>query len=394
MIKKIGILLVLLLPFQVQAAMTGDIKLNCDKTTIPPGGILTCKLTTTVQGDYLTSFEGHLTTSENMTIISVTPSSIWSDPADDNFTYMEYYLTGDSQQGTINVATITIQASSNITTGANEYVKVSETVLYGETNYKGITIANTQQNIRLAATGNNLSSLSIANGTLTPSFQNDITSYSTAIDASTTTIQATTTDPNATISGNVGEVNLNYGLNTFSIYVKSEAGITKNYTLLITRPDTRSTNNSLATLTINKESIDIKENVYDYLYQVEEDIEEITIETTLQDSKTNFIDGYGPRTISLEKGKNTVEIKTKAENGEERTYVIVITRGTDITDENNTNQNPGTSNQDSSKTDTLTNPKTGTSFIYIVVLIVILAIILGVIGYRMYQKGEGERNEK
>ncbi len=392
MMKKITILLLLLFPFQVNAAMSGNIEINCDKTKVTPGKDVTCNISINVQGDSIIGFDGKLVTSSNLKVVEVTRLSDWQ--GDANSTHMQYYK--DAQEGKVDIAKVTLQAS-NTTTGSDEYLKVSEIICYGLNDLNEVRVADAQANIRLTATGNNLSSLSVSGGTLTPTFQSDIINYSTSVNANKTTIQATTNNTNASISGDTGEVNLNYGLNTFKINVRSESGTTKTYTLLITRPDTRSTNNNLNTLVINGKKIEIKEEVLDYLYQVGEEVEEIKIETILKDQKASFVDGYGPRTVSLAKGKNIIEIRTKAENGGEKSYVLVVTRGTNIPEDNNPNTqgtNTTQNNKNQSKKDKLDNPKTGSTSLYIVIIIIVLASILGIVGFRWYQKKQKMEGKK
>ena len=50
----------------------------------------------------------------------------------------------------------------------------------------------------------------------------------------------------------------------------------------------------------------------------------ITIKAVLNDSKASFIKGYGPRDVNLIIGNNKILIKTKSENGEEKTITLNI----------------------------------------------------------------------
>lgn len=82
---------------------------------------------------------------------------------------------------------------------------------------------------------NNLKSLSISNGELTPAFNKNTTTYSVELPNGTTktTIKGTVSDSSASVSG-LGSKTLKEGLNQFKIVVTAENGSTKTYTLNIT----------------------------------------------------------------------------------------------------------------------------------------------------------------
>lgn len=59
-------------------------------------------------------------------------------------------------------------------------------------------------------------------------------------------------------------------------------------------------------------------------YSATTDASSITINASLKDSRASFVNGYGPRTVNLNYGKNKIEIKTKG--SAISTYTINITR--------------------------------------------------------------------
>ncbi len=83
---------------------------------------------------------------------------------------------------------------------------------------------------------NNLKSLKVSSGTMSPSFKSTTTSYSASVPstASSATISASAADSDATVSG-TGKVNLATGTNTKTVTVRAENGAKKTYTLRITR---------------------------------------------------------------------------------------------------------------------------------------------------------------
>ena len=84
------------------------------------------------------------------------------------------------------------------------------------------------------STNNNLASLSVSDGTLSPEFDAGTTSYTVdVLDIETITIDASVVDSKASVSG-TGEQTLELGENTFAIVVKAENQSTKTYTLDVT----------------------------------------------------------------------------------------------------------------------------------------------------------------
>lgn len=129
-----------------------------------------------------------------------------------------------------------------------------------------------------------------------------------------------------TITGNVGTVKLNYGVNTLKINVKSEKGTTKTYILYVTKPDSRSANNYLSSLSLSSGKISFNKNTLTYNVNVDSNVTSVTIAAKLDDNKASFVSGYGPRTISLSNGNNKALLKIKNERNEIRTYTLNINR--------------------------------------------------------------------
>lgn len=196
-----------------------------------------------------------------------------------------------------------------------------------------VTISGGSLTINIVSDVNTLSSLKIE-GTSVNNFNSNTTTYSKTVSATTTSvnIEASKTDEKSTITGDVGTKTLNYGLNTFKITVTSESGVAKTYTLNITREDNRSKINTLKTLSLSVGTINFNSNTKTYNVIVKEEVEKVTITSTLTDSKSKYVSGYGNREVTLNKGLNQVLIKVQAENGSINTYTLNITRGEVITE--------------------------------------------------------------
>jgi len=90
--------------------------------------------------------------------------------------------------------------------------------------------------------------------------------------------------------------------------------------------DTRSTVNTLKTLTISDIKFTFKSDVKAYVLSVPYKTESVTIKSTLTDSKSSYVENYGNRTVKLNEGENEVLVKVKAENGNIGTYTLKISR--------------------------------------------------------------------
>lgn len=92
---------------------------------------------------------------------------------------------------------------------------------------------------RPTSTGNNnnlLNSITVKNQTISPAFNMYTNSYTLKVgkDVSSVNISAVANNSSATISG-TGNVSLNYGTNTINIVCTATSGVTRTYTLKITR---------------------------------------------------------------------------------------------------------------------------------------------------------------
>ncbi|MCX7571876.1 cadherin-like beta sandwich domain-containing protein [Tumebacillus sp. DT12] len=123
--------------------------------------------------------------------------------------------------------------------GANP-IQVTVTAENGSTKTYTVTVT------RAASSNNNLSNVTISQGTLTPVFSSETTDYTADVTASVNSLELTPTvaDGTATVkvngkavtSGNAIKVVLKPGSNTITVLVTAENGSTKTYTLVVTRP--------------------------------------------------------------------------------------------------------------------------------------------------------------
>lgn len=176
-----------------------------------------------------------------------------------------------------------------------------------------------------------LTGLSVAGATISPAFASATTTYKTTVSGNTSSVKinAIAASGSSFVSGYGSRtVNLSYGQNKFLIKVNNSAGVTKTYTVYITREDNRSTVNTLSSLTVDNGELSpaFNANTLSYSVNVDNNIESLKIAANLTDSKSKFVDGFGPRTVTLSPGMNSVMLKVQSESGKLNVYTLNIMR--------------------------------------------------------------------
>lgn len=172
--------------------------------------------------------------------------------------------------------------------------------------------------------------------------------YSATVDNSVkkVTINAKASDNKTTLTG-TGTFNLSVGNNTFVITAVSESGISTSYTIVITRNskgfgadkdndkdkdkdkelDIKGDNNYLKSLEITGANFKFDRDNLNYFVTVPftQELLEVNYETESPNATVNIVfEG------NLVVGSNTVFIEVTAENGEKRTYQVIITRNDEV----------------------------------------------------------------
>ena len=89
----------------------------------------------------------------------------------------------------------------------------------------------------------------------------------------------------------------------------------------------KSTDNTLKDLKVNGNTVvNFSPSTYSYSMQVEQETTTANIEATTNSTTATFVEKYGPRSIGLDYGENKIEVKVLSASGEEKTYLIQITR--------------------------------------------------------------------
>ncbi|RJS60688.1 InlB B-repeat-containing protein [Bacillus sp. PK3_68] len=188
-----------------------------------------------------------------------------------------------------------------------------------------------------------LSNILVSNGTLSPVFSSGTTNYTVNVANSLTSINimptvahskaAITINGSNATSGNAKNIPLHVGENTITVIVTAEDGIsTKTYSVTVTRA--ASSNNDLSNLTVSKGELspNFASSITSYTVTVENNVNSIDLTSTTADSTAtltvngNHTDNSSPVSIPLNVGANTATIIVTAQNGETKTYQIIITR--------------------------------------------------------------------
>lgn len=233
--------------------------------------------------------------------------------------------------GSFGFATLTFRATGNFAIGQSTTITLTNVT--GSDGTHDVSGTSSSVTVTVAvpkSSNNNLSSLTV-NNSLVSGFNSLNKAYSLTVNnnISSISIGATAADSKSSISG-IGSYALNVYNNTFYITVTAENGSRSVYTLTVLRKDSNglsaplSTNNLLGTLSIEGYDIGFDPNKLDYLLSVENNISSVKITANAQDGKSKVeIEGS---VNDLQIGDNTIKVIVTAENGDKKTYKIVIKR--------------------------------------------------------------------
>lgn len=303
------------MPFGVDAASV-SVSLECPSAA-KVGSEISCKVNVT-SDVMVNGLSGNYTLS-GLSYVGFAPQNGFTTYSASSSGFAVGNNSGKSGTFTIGVITLKVNAAGSIQV---------RNLDASDTSFNSYDGGTKSASVRLLSTNDSLGSLSLSNGTLSPSFAADTFSYTATIDAASVTINATKGDSYQTISG-TGVKSLNYGTNTFKVVATSEAGTSKTYNITITRPDNRSTNSNLKSLAISQGSISFNKNTTKYNVSVGSDVSSIKVTATLEDGKANFASGLGSRTVNLNYGNNAIVVKVIAENGSTKSYTINVNRRDD-----------------------------------------------------------------
>ena len=187
------------------------------------------------------------------------------------------------------------------------------------------TIANCPTNLSLEVVSNNSSLKTLGLEEAEIKFDNNIKEYMVELPYNTEKVNiiAIASDAKAKITG-IGRRYLSVGENTFNIEVTATDGTSSIYTLKVIRKEANN-DNYLDDLQVRGYTLNpyFNKETFKYTLEVKEDTDKITIDALTSDKNAKV---KGDGNITLATGKNNLEVTVIAENKEERTYEIEVTR--------------------------------------------------------------------
>lgn len=219
---------------------------------------------------------------------------------------------------------ITINATSSVASSTITGDLGEQKLEYGKNIFK-VTVTSEDGNsttytinIYRPSGNSSLDSLSVEGTNV--EFNSEKLNYDLIINSDKTNITATASSSTSKVEC-TGEKKLAYGKNEFKIIVTAENGSERTYILNITRYDT---NNTLKSIKINGEEVKINDNK---VITFTTKLDKIKIEVNANSDRVKSITGTGEKNIVY--GANEFEIIVTAENGDIRTYKLVVNRLSD-----------------------------------------------------------------
>lgn len=296
----------------------------------------------------MSSSNGVLSTNNPSKTITITPppssnanlSSLSVSNASINFNKdtTNYSVKVGSDVTSINVsataedsgAKISGTGSKSLNYGDN---KINVVVTAPSGDKKTYTITVTREDNR--SKNNNLSSIKLSTGTLSPSFSSGRTTYNVSVpfEVSSINVTATAEDNKAKVSISGGSSLKAGKVTNVTIKVTAENGSVKTYIVKVTRgkdpnaAEEKNSNNNLASLNLGQDitlNPKFNKNTTSYEVEVPYKIKNLEIEAIAEDEAFAKVDIIGADNLQV--GENEVKIVVTAEDGKIKEYIIKVTR--------------------------------------------------------------------
>lgn len=327
-IKILLLAMLMVTPLKGVKAESANIILDCPNK-ISTGKTITCTISGNATDISISSLEGKIITSGNIEIQKFTTDKIWEGNGDNGSVdlYTEENKTSDFAIGTVTLKIIDETNSEGGVITLNNFT-------FYDSEFQPITINNISKNIAIASNDNYLSSLSINCANLNPMFDKEILTYTATCETNSVNITASANDVSSTLKG-TGTKSLTYGNNYFTVTVTSESGLTKDYKIVITKPDDRpnvnkpidkeenNNDSSLKSILISGYNIDFNSNIYEYTLNVGPETEKIDI-SYITNNENATVEIIGSE--SLKFGNNEIKITVTAVDKSTSTYTLNVIR--------------------------------------------------------------------
>ena len=265
----------------------------------------------------------------NLSSLSVTPGSISFNKGTTN-----YNINVDSNVTSVNISATAEDSNAKVTgTGTrnlsygNNALGVVVTAENG--NKKTYTINVNRKDDR--SSNNNLSSLTVSNGTLSPGFNKNTTSYDIEVPFSVTKLELSAKAEDSKSKVNISNPELvSEEITLVRVTVTAENGSSKTYTINAKRgkdPNKPlSDNNYLKVLEVSEGMLSpaFDKDKMNYAVYLPYEIPSIEITTEVEDTKYGKLHKEEDSNLSV--GANIFRYTVTAENGDERVYTVTVVR--------------------------------------------------------------------
>ncbi len=265
--------------------------------------------------------------------------------------------------------TVTFKVKANLATGTKVQVSVTGvTASDGSADANVGTVTYSTQIAAPLSTDNNLTSLTVSNATISPSFSSSVTKYTAEVPFSVSKLDITAKGADkSTVSIDNPNLKAN-ATTTVTITVKAEDGSKKTYTIAVKRAQdpnyVPSDNNDLSGITVNGFILSpvFRADVTEYLVWLPYETSSVTVSGIAADSKASVrVEGGSSLTAGAD---NPVKVICVAENGEEKVYTVIAKRapahgdngGSDTDTDTDTSIPEDTEPDDTTPDSTVTEP--------------------------------------
>ena len=256
-----------------------------------------------------------------------------------------YSCNVDSNVGSVSVSASAQDGGARVSGTGNKSLsyggnRINVTVTAPAGNTKTYTINVNRKDDR--SSNNNLDSLSVSDGSLSPGFNSNTTEYSISVPFSVTSlnIKYKASDSKSKVSVNNNNLEAEATTNV-TITVTAENGSSKTYTIKASRgkdPNkVLNTDNYLKTLGIDVGILSpaFDKDTTNYAVYLPYEVQKVNFSYEASDTKYGVINFNGPESLGI--GNNIYTISVKAEDESERVYTITVVRAKVLNGESSTN---------------------------------------------------------
>ena len=256
-----------------------------------------------------------------------------------------YSCNVDSNVGSVSVSASAQDGGARVSGTGNKSLsyggnRINVTVTAPAGNTKTYTLYISREDTR--SSNNNLDSLSVSDGSLSPGFNSNTTEYSISVPFSVTSlnIKYKASDSKSKVSVNNNNLEAEATTNV-TITVTAENGSSKTYTIKASRgkdPNkVLNTDNYLKTLGIDVGILSpaFDKDTTNYAVYLPYEVQKVNFSYEASDTKYGVINFNGPESLGI--GNNIYTISVKAEDESERVYTITVVRAKVLNGESSTN---------------------------------------------------------